>query len=52
MLKSGNAYLEELKVKYLEQLEAMRDESPFRQQLCSIDEQKVSDLIEDIKKEP
>lgn len=33
-------------------MEALHEESPFRQQLCSIDEQRVSDLIDDIKKDP
>ena len=50
MLKSGNAYLDELKAKYLEKLEAMRERNPFNQQICSIDEQQVSDMIDDIKK--
>lgn len=52
MLKSGNAYLDELKAKYLVKLEAMQEQHPFTQQLCSIDEQKVSDMIDDIKKVP
>lgn len=52
MLKSGNAYLDELKAKYLSKLEAMQDLTPFNQRMCAIDEQKVSDLIDDIKKAP